>query len=287
VAAERPGPSWTAPTGAPSWRCPTCQQPLAEDATGAWCATGHRVDRAREGYLNLLPGGRLRGRPPGDSVEMLRARRALFDAGHYAPVQRAVAAMVASFSPSVVLDAGCGEGAYLAVVDAPQRLGIDVAKEGIRMAARRYPDARWAVASSYQLPVDDGTVDVVSSVFAPRPFDELHRVLRPDGVVVVASPGPDHLAGLTDLIYGAARVHEQRPHTGTVDDGDPDEPVPSSSIERERVRFTLDLDRSGDITNLLHMTPYWWRASEAQRAAIGQRDRLTTAVDIVVTAHRR
>ena len=277
--------------GGVSWRCPTCTLSLVEDSTGAWCDNGHRIDRAREGYLNLLPGGRLKGRPAGDDGEMLRARRAVFDAGLYAPVQEAVASMVARFSPTVVVDTGCGEGAYLSAVAAPQRLGIDIAKDGIRLASRRYRDARWAVASSYHLPVDDSVADVVLSVFAPRPFDELHRVLRPGGVVVVASPGPDHLTGLTELIYGTARVHEQRAHTSAPDApgdvGGADEAVPATSVAREQVRFALTLTSAMEITDLLHMTPYWWRASAEQRAAIGDLAGLTTTVDVVITAHRR
>ena len=273
---------------APSWRCPTCTRPLVEDATGAWCDNSHRIDRARDGYLNLLPGGRLKGRPAGDDGEMLRARRAVFDAGLYAPVQQAVASMVARFTPTVVLDAGCGEGTYLAAIAAPHRLGIDVAKDGIRLAARRYRDARWAVASSYHLPVDDAVADVVLSVFAPRPFAELNRVLRPGGVVIVASPGPDHLAGLTALIYGTARVHDQRAHSGEPEaiDG-ADEAEPTTAVAREQVRFDLRLTTAAAITDLLHMTPYWWRASAEQRAAISGLAGLTTTVDVVVTAHRR
>ena len=34
-----------------------------------------------------------------------------------------------------------------------------------------------------------------------------------------------------------------------------------------------------EITDLLHMTPYWWRASAEQRAAIGDLAGLTTTVD--------
>ena len=206
------------------WRC----------ERGARCEQGHSFDRAREGYVNLLPAGRLPGGPAGDDPAMLRARRALFDAGHYAPVQRAVAELVLAHSPDVVLDAGCGEGSYLAAIEAPTRLGIDVAKDGVRMAAQRHRNVRWAVASSYRLPLADATVDVVVSVFAPRPFSEFARVARSGGVAVIASPGPDHLDGLTTLIYGEPRHHEQRPHTGGavgLDDAAASEP-----LERRRVR---------------------------------------------------
>ena len=62
-----------------------------------------------------------------------------------------------------VLDAGCGEGMYLARVQAALRgsgkgckaYGVDVSKIAIRMAAKRHKQASFAVASSYVLPFDD------------------------------------------------------------------------------------------------------------------------------------
>ncbi len=203
---------------------------------------------------------------------MIRARRALFDGGHYAPVIAAVAAACAGRRR--VLDAGCGEGSYLAAIDAPVRAGIDVSKAGIRLAARRHRDIDFAVASSYRLPVGNAEFDAVLSVFAPLVWAEFARVLRPGGVVVTASPGPDHLAGLRRLLYRAARPHDaaaitQPPGTGW-------------ATTTQRVRFDLSLD-AADARNLLQMTPYWWSATPAQQASVGE---LTTAVDILVTIHQ-
>lgn len=62
-----------------------------------------------------------------------------------------------------VLDAGCGEGMYLARVQAAlqgagkqcEAFGIDVSKMAIRLAAKRHTEASFAVASSYILPFDN------------------------------------------------------------------------------------------------------------------------------------
>lgn len=233
---------------------------------------GHRVDRARDGSLHLLPAGRHKPRAVGDTAEMLAARRALFDAGHYRPVQEAVAEAVTARQPTVVLDAGCGEGSYLAAISAPARLGLDVAKPAVSLAARRWKDVRWAVASSHRIPLDDDSVDCVVSVFAPRPFREFDRVLRSGGVVVTASPGPDHLDGLVEWITGQAEPHEQRPH--------------ATDADTERVRYELSLTDPVDIANLVTMTPYWTRIDDARRAELALRHELTTTVDVVVSRHR-
>jgi 23S rRNA (guanine745-N1)-methyltransferase len=264
----------TEPRPVPAWRCPTCARPLAEDGRGAWCDQGHRVDRARDGSLHLLPAGRHKPRAVGDTAEMLRARRAVFDAGHYRPVQEAVARAATAHEPHTVLDAGCGEGSYLAAIEAPSRLGIDVAKPAVSLAARRWKSIRWAVASSHRIPLDDATVDTVVSVFAPRPFAEFRRVLRPDGIVVTASPGPDHLGGLVEWITGEAEPHEQRPH------------VTNSDGDAEQVRYELKLTDPADIANLVTMTPYWIRIGEERRAELATRGSLTTTVDVMVSRHR-
>ena len=62
-----------------------------------------------------------------------------------------------------ILDAGCGEGMYLARVQAAlqgagkecEAFGVDVSKTAIRMAAKRHRQASFAVASSYVLPFYD------------------------------------------------------------------------------------------------------------------------------------
>jgi len=254
-----------------NYRCPNCQAELEPADQTLRCANGHSFDLSRDGYVNLMPAGRLSGGPAGDSPEMIRARRDFFDQGHYSPVMAAVAAMVGAVD--AVLDAGCGEGSYLAMIEAPIRHGIDVSKPAVRLAGRRHRDDSWAVASSYRLPYADASFDTVVSVFAPRPYPELSRVLRPGGAIVTASPGPDHLATLRGLLYDEAHPHEDRPHV--TEDGF------GSPAARERVRFALHLD-AADSLLLLKMTPYWWSATPEQQASLGPVD---TTVDIWVARH--
>ena len=45
------------------------------------CASGHGFDVARQGYVNLLSG---KASVDGDSADMVAARAAVLDAGHYA-----------------------------------------------------------------------------------------------------------------------------------------------------------------------------------------------------------
>ena len=64
------------------WQCPLCGAPLAGDVF-LKCARNHSFDRAKEGYWHLLPVQSMRTKAPGDSKEMVAARRAFLNAGYY------------------------------------------------------------------------------------------------------------------------------------------------------------------------------------------------------------
>ena len=73
-----------------SFSCPLCHQPLAHVNNSFICPQRHQFDVAKEGYVNLLPVQHKRSRDPGDSAEMMQARRAFLDAGHYQPLRDAI-----------------------------------------------------------------------------------------------------------------------------------------------------------------------------------------------------
>jgi 23S rRNA (guanine745-N1)-methyltransferase len=95
----------------PYLACPHCGAGLTLDGQ-VRCARGHGFDVARQGYVNLLSG---KASVSGDSAEMVAARAAFLDAGHYAPIMRAVAA-AAGPATGCVADLGAGTGHYLAAV---------------------------------------------------------------------------------------------------------------------------------------------------------------------------
>jgi len=98
--------------------CPVCGRGFILRPPALRCASGHSFDIARQGYVNLLPGGARPG--TADTAEMVAARQAFLTAGHYAPLAGAIAdlaaATVAAGPRPCVLDAGSGPGYYLAAV---------------------------------------------------------------------------------------------------------------------------------------------------------------------------
>jgi hypothetical protein len=97
--------------------CPLDGAPLC--CTGAtWrCPGGHSFDMASQGYAHLLPVQNKRSRDPGDSRQMVAARRRFLNAGFYQAIATATSeAVLADLPPRGTvscLDAGCGEGYYL------------------------------------------------------------------------------------------------------------------------------------------------------------------------------
>ena len=225
--------------------CPHCGQPLTDRPGGVGCPQGHHFDRARQGYLTLL-GPRSRT-DTGDSVDMVAAREEFLTAGHYRPLADAVGAAVlaAGVRPdgsARVVEIGAGIGWYLgrllADLGGAQGLALDSSKPAARRAAR-VPGVLSVVADAWSaLPVESGSVDVVTSIFAPRDGAEVVRVLRPGGLFVAVTPLPEHLAEVRDALGML-----------TVDEGKADrlvEVLPSALVEvaRSAVRAPLTLDRA-------------------------------------------
>lgn len=267
-----------------AWLCPVCRDRLAlTEAESRWvCPAGHSFDVAREGYVNLLLAGQRRSRQPGDSPEMVGARRRFLATGAYDPLSAAVARVVADDQPCIVLDVGCGEGRHTRAISAPAVLGIDVAKTAVAAAARSHPGGSYAVASAADLPVEDGAVDVAVNVFGPVIAAELARVVRPGGAVVTAFPAAGHLEGLRAMVYPGARPHELKPPLRDADEWF----VQTGSIS---VTFTLAVTDVAALRDLFAMTPYRWHAPPDMddRIAAAVSPRFETLADIQVATYRR
>jgi SAM-dependent methyltransferase len=113
---------------------------------------------------------------------------------HLAPL--AAAALHVSGPPERVLDVGTGtgEGALLLAREFPRASvrGIDISEEMIRAAQAKIgldPEGRVAfrVADGAALPYDAQSFDLVTLLNMPPFFDEIGRVLRPGGSVLVAA----------------------------------------------------------------------------------------------------
>lgn len=241
--------------------CPVCGGRLSRSPGQYRCESGHSFDRAREGYVNLLPANQKHSKNPGDDREMAAARSRFLEGGWYGPLLDMLCQLVREALPDggALLDAGCGEGWYTAALADAVAVrggrcgGVDLSKPAVKRAAKRCPGAEFAVASVYRLPVGDGAVDVLVDCFSPLAAAQFARVVRPGGCFLYVVPGPRHLWELKQVLYDAPYENEEKI-----------EEYPGFRwLRAVPVECVFTLTDPADIQALFHMTPYAWKTPRA------------------------
>ena len=255
-------------------RCPLCHAQLLPDAHGAACARGHTFDRAREGYLNLLPVQHKSSLNPGDDAAMVAARTEFLEAGYYEPLRAALVDTLAPLRAAELLDSGCGDGWYTTALSATAAAtaALDISKDAIKRAAKRDRAITWLVARSADIPLMDASVDAIAAIFSPVHVAEAARVLKARGSLVVAAPDEKHLWELRAALYPQVRPHQPHKWQANL--------APTFTLLRESgVQFAIDLPDNAAVNALLKMTPYYWRAERQRRAQVEALPGLSTQAD--------
>ncbi len=265
--------------------CPVCRGELFSVGNMKKCPSGHTFDRAKEGYYNLLLSRG--GGTHGDNADMVRARRAFLLRGYYEPLAELICTRVSERTPrgGAVLDAGLGEGYYTDRVERALRerdgeshvFGFDISKDAVRYAAKKNSSLSLAVASSYDMPVGDGSTDTVISVFSPLAEREILRALKRDGTFVFAYPGRRHLMGLKSAIYDEPRENE--PTDGVIGGFE--------LISRDRLAYSITLSEKEAIGELFMMTPYAYRTGKRERERLEALTSVTTEIEFFVDTYRK
>ena len=261
--------------------CPICKSPLLDKGKDAVCKNGHLFDRAKEGYFYLLPP---KSNTPGDNAEMVRARRDFLDCGLYEPLASAIADEINALfqRPITLLDAGCGTGFYLSEIikkrqnDKDVYAAIDISKNAVKICAKRNERAECAVASVYDVPVQNDFADVIVCVFSPFAMEEYARILKDGGVLILVYPCENHLIQLRKALYENVR------EVATA--------LPESSLElidKNEISYPFALTSSKQISDLLTMTPYVYRAPKASVENVKSKTSLALTADFCLCALKK
>ncbi|MFC3606436.1 putative RNA methyltransferase [Stutzerimonas tarimensis] len=245
--------------------CPLCQGLLEAFDGGVACPANHRFDRARQGYLNLLPVQHKNSRAPGDNQQMVQARQRFLEASHYEPLATRLATIAACQKPTRWLDIGCGEGYYTArltaALNGADGYALDISRDAIKHACRRDPRVSWLVASMARVPLASASCDLLASVFSPLDWSEARRLLSPGGGLLRMGPTRDHLRELRALLYDEVREYDDEKHLAQI-------PIGMQLAQSETLSYELQLDDPGSRADLLAMTPHGWRATAERRARV-------------------
>ncbi|RUO23237.1 rRNA (guanine-N1)-methyltransferase [Aliidiomarina iranensis] len=210
----------------------------------------------------------------------------------------------ASDEPVSILDAGCGEGYYLRHLiahDATANLrlvALDISKWAVLAAAKQglkthytenntpknsnlpnaqAPLVQWIVASNAQIPVADASIDILLCIFGFPVYQEFHRVLKPNGVVLMVDPGADHLRELREVIYTTLKPENQAKSY----------PEYFTAEPAMAVRYPVTLRSQQEIANLLAMTPHLFRAPQEGKQRVQALERLKVSVDVQLQVLRK
>jgi len=273
------------------FQCPLCKGPLQPNATYSLvCPNRHTFDLSKNGSVHLLAHA---AKPSKYSEPMFEARQALCKSGFFDELIAHVAEIgrhhlrTSATEEMRVLDAGCGEGFHLAKLadlwgGRQHRhllgVGIDIAKAGIRIAAREYPGLLWCVADLSRAPFRDNRFHLILNIFSPTNYAEMTRLLDDNGLLVKVVPGADYLIELRQRlydrkdkqVYSNARIIERFR-----------EQCRMTACHQVRYAKTLS-DR--DMKHLLAMTPLLWDVPARVAEALLASNLRTVTVDAVILA---
>jgi len=294
--------------------CPVCAEPLQLEDQTYRCSNAHSFDLAKEGYINLLLSHQRKSKNPGDDKAMIQARRRFFDSGAFEPLAKLVADTFPKRAVTAI-DCGCGEGSFLGALikkaitslrsgsvgdlrgrhspsppvtseqigraslseRADQFFGVDISKEAIRCAAKRYKDATWIVANGMrELPFADESLDVILSVLAPRNIKEFARILKPSGQLILGVPGPNHLIELRTLLHANASDFEEK-----ADEASAKCAPQFAETTRKPLSYEITLETK-QITDLIQMTPIFWNSGPEAKAEVQRLGELTVTISFAL-----
>lgn len=235
-----------------SWQCCQPEKP-------------HSFDVARQGYVNLLPVQHKKSKQPGDSTLAILARQRFLSQGFYQPLQQKIVTSLSTTPITHLLDVGCGEGYYTQAMQplAQHLTAIDISKAGVIQTAKLSKKKSTntltcLVASANRLPLQTGCVDVITSIFSPIVVNEFTRVLAEGGKLLIAKPATKHLWALRALLFDTVRQHNSDKFIDQLADN-------FQLTEQHTVEVDMLLD-TVNLTDLMTMTPYAYRAKAEKRA---------------------
>lgn len=246
--------------------CPICRQALKLTDKTWRCDGNHSYDVAKQGYVNLHVVQHKHSKNPGDTPESVQARRAFLSSGFYASLQQAVVAKLRELRIENLLDIGCGEGYYTNAMQAEvlQCVGVDIAKNAVQVAAKLNKNVAWIVGTGATLPVLDASIDICTSLFSPIPQQEILRVLKSKGYLMVVTPAQGHLYTMREALFEEVNPHEPHKFVEQLQ-------AEFDLISEQVIDAPLTLQQQ-DLKHLIAMTPYAYKAKAERRQALEKQE---------------
>lgn len=274
------------------FQCPICMADMKiVDLKSLICTNNHTFDVTKQGYINLLNSSS----KTKYNKKLFESRKSIVDSGLFVPLHERISQLIANGVGGEerinILDAGCGEGSHLAYIkdNIDKKLstdvlgvGIDIAKEGIVVAARNHMDFLWAVGDLAKTPFQEKCFDIVLNILSPANYGEFKRLLKDNSMVVKIIPQRKYLKELREIILEESR-EESREESYNNESIVKKFKENFRIMERHPLSYIFPLDKSL-IPELILMTPLSWSIKEEslQEYLKTDLDHITIDFDILI-----
>ncbi|MCM3570481.1 putative RNA methyltransferase [Neobacillus mesonae] len=267
--------------------CPLCNSPMIfANLKSLVCSNNHTFDFAKQGYVNMMT----RSTNSHYDKKIFEARnRIIMESGLYILLHEKISEVIdenmnASNDKIMILDAGCGEGSHLQrILDECKNeiiagIGLDISKEGIRMAARNYKKSIWLVGDLANSPLQDQSCHIILNILSPANYKEFQRISVPNGLIIKVVPRSNYLKELRE-----ARFDEKDKTSYKNDETVSLFKQHFHLMDTFEISYTRGLNEK-DLTNLTQMSPLSWNMSKDDMEQIINRgiSRITIDLDILV-----
>lgn len=272
------------------FQCPICGNSMSVvDLKSFRCLQNHSFDFARQGYINLLT-------TPSKTKydkQLFESRRYLMDEhSFFGPVIGKIGEIIqtyTNYNKLVILDTGSGDGTHLSNIrnilnDSDidvTGVGIDIAKEGIIVAAKYHPKLIWCVADLAKSPFRDGSFHIIMNILSPSNYEEFNRLLKEDGIIIKVIPRSDYLKELRTFFY--KNSDKQTYSNIDIIQHFKDR---TQFIHQESVKYVTTLNRDA-LKALIEMSPLTWDIDKADKDSFLKRDAAEITVDVDILIGRK
>lgn len=251
--------------------CPVCKNKLLKVDKTYKCLNNHSFDISKQGYINL---NMHNSQNTGDNNEMINARKNFLEKGYYSFLLDEVNKLL-SIDDSLV-DLACGQGYYTSKFVAKDKIGIDLSKQGLKIASKNDANTIYLLNSIFHNPLEDKCADKIITIFAPIAKQEIVRLLKDDGAFILVKPDEMHLYELKKAIY-------DNPYKNEIEEIE----IDGLKLDKEIKISNSAILNNQDIQNLFMMTPYYNTTSLTDKDKLKNIDELKITFSFIIDVYKK
>jgi len=267
------------------FRCPICHQRMKViHFKSIICSNHHTFDFTKQGYINMLT--RSTKQRYDDKLFVAR-QTSIVESNLYltlhAKILETIDEYLVNTGPlTIIFDAGCGEGSHLQKIVAKRPnqktigIGLDIEKEGIKMAAKNYRNLIWLVGDLANIPLMNESCHVVLNILSPANYMEFNRILSFEGIVVKIVPRSNYLKEFRKVIFSNS---DKNTYTNTSVKTLFKEQF--HLVDKVKLSFFKKLNQ-GELKQLAQMSPLTWNMEKEQMKSLINLPGITIDLDILV-----